>query len=94
MLEQKGTIKTISAVEEVGRDKKYNKQTVVLQIENGTGQYARTEEPAFTFFGKSTEKLQGITEGQVATITFELKGREHNGKYYNELNATGIAISR
>ena len=43
------------------------------------------------FLQEKIELLDSITVGQIVTINFNIRGREYNGKYFN--NLTGWKIS-
>ena len=43
------------------------------------------------FLQDKIELLDSITVGQIVTINFNIRGREYNGKYFN--NLTGWKIS-
>jgi hypothetical protein len=34
--------------------------------------------------------LDGLKEGQLVTVTFDIRGREYNGRYFNNLQAWRI----
>lgn len=78
-----GTIHRILDKEERGQ---YTLQKVVLGVEG----YRNEEFPIFEFFGKNAEQLSQFNEGNYVTIQWELKGREHNGKWFNNLSGWKI----
>lgn len=45
-----------------------------------------------TFTGDRCDRLDEFNEGEVVKITFNLRGREHKGKFYGELAAFKIDL--
>ncbi len=92
MAEQIGTIKELKAIEQVGKEKQYDKRTVVLEIVNGSGEHARNSVAGFTFFGKKVADTNNFVEGEQVKIAYNLEGREYNGKIYTDLAAYKIEM--
>ncbi len=44
----------------------------------------------FNVFGKTAEKVMMYTSGEELSITFQLEGREYQGKYYPQVKAPFI----
>ncbi len=44
------------------------------------------------FLKDSVSKLDGINEGDQVTVTFDIRGREYNGRYFNNLAAWKISV--
>lgn len=61
---------------------KFKKRDIVLKLD------ASTPYPQFVQFQVTQAKcdvLNGYSIGDEVTVQFNLKGREHNGKFYNQL---------
>jgi hypothetical protein len=74
-LEITGTVERILDIETF--DSGFTKQTLVL---NTGGEYPQTI--PVEFFKDKTSLLSGLQPGQAVTVAINLRGREHNGKYY------------
>lgn len=83
--EATGTIQTIGEIQEFGT-KGFKKREVVLVIPDG--KYPQTV--ALEFQGERVDLPDKYSEGDEVSITFDLRGREHNGRVYNTLNAWKI----
>jgi len=70
---QTGTSKT---------NKEWSKQDFVIQTE---GQYPKPI--MFTLFGEKTSLIQGFIIGSQVEVYFNLESREHDGKWYSQVNA-------
>lgn len=77
-LEIKGAILNIGKTEKVSE--KFSKRQLVIQTE---GEYPQTV--ALEFTQARTSKLDGLAEGQVVTVAFNIKGSEWKGKYFTTL---------
>lgn len=59
----------------------WEKQSIVLQPE---GQYAK---PVYiTFFKDKIELIKGLFEGETITVSINISSREHNERWYTEVN--------
>lgn len=83
--EATGTIQSIGEIQEFGT-KGFKKREVVLVIPDG--KYPQTV--ALEFQGERVDMPDKYSEGDEVSITFDLRGREHNGRVYNTLNAWKI----
>ena len=82
-METKGTIKAIFDTQVVSD--KFKKREFVITTED--------KYPQDIMFQTTQDKcglLNNFTEGQTVTVSFNLRGRESNGKYYNTLEAWKI----
>lgn len=80
-----GTITTINDIE-TGESSNGEWAKVVFVINTG-GEYPK--DVAFTIFGtdKVDKFLQYNSEGDEVEVSFDVKSREYNGKYFTDLNA-------
>ncbi len=81
-----GTVKT------VGREQSFasgffKRELVVL---NDDGKY--TQELPFEFLKEKGALLEGLREGERVEVHFDLRGREHNGRYF--ISASGWKVER
>jgi hypothetical protein len=86
-MEITGTIKLINDTEVISD--KYKKRTFVITT---TDKY-----PQDIQFQASQDKvdiLNGFKAGQSVTVSFNLRGREYNGKYYNSLETWKISFAQ
>ena len=83
--EATGTIQSIGEIQEFGT-KGFKKREVVLTIPDG--KYPQTV--ALEFQGERVDLPEKHNEGDEVSITFDLRGREHNGRVYNTLAAWKI----
>jgi hypothetical protein len=92
MAEQIGTIKQItkSTIEAKSGGKTYDKAIVILGFTTGQGEHTKDQSVPFTFFGKPAAAVNSFMEGESVKITYDLNGREYNGKHYVELSAWKI----
>jgi len=77
-MEIKGQITRILPLEQGGT---WEKQSIVLQPE---GQYAKPV--AITFFKDKIEQIKGLFEGETITVHINISSREHNERWYTEVN--------
>jgi hypothetical protein len=92
MAEQIGTIKAIKKETITSKDgsKTFDKIQLILGFTTGSGQHTKDQSVPFTFFGKAAQHLDQYAEGEEVKITYDLNGREYNGKHYVELSAWKI----
>jgi hypothetical protein len=76
----------IHALPEAEQRGNFTIRKCVLEVEG----YKDKELPVFEFFGKNADKLNGLRVGAEAEITWQLKGRENNAKFYTTLSAFKI----
>jgi hypothetical protein len=82
-----GTIHKIGETEQV--TERFKKRMVVIQITSGNeNQY--TETVPFEVVQDKCETLDRFSEGQAVKVSFNLRGREWNGRYFVNLNAWKI----
>jgi hypothetical protein len=61
-------------------DSGFTKRTLVLKT---TGDYPQTI--PFDFLKDNVNKLDNIAEGQLVTVSYDLRGNEYKGKFYVNL---------
>ncbi len=59
----------------------FTKREVVITVEDG--QYA--QDINLEFLQDKVSLLDNVSEGQELTATFDIRGREYNGRYFNNL---------
>jgi|TARA_R110000751_G_scaffold57989_1_gene122710 hypothetical protein len=82
--ETKGQIKMIGEVQEFASG--FYKQDIVITTEDKYPQDVK-----FSVLKEKGEQLKGMTEGDTVIVSFNVKGREYNDKYYVDLEAWKIA---
>lgn len=83
-MEVKGTVVKIYPKETI---KDFEKQGLVVKT---NGEYP--QEIMFEFIKGNIAQLEGLKEGQEVTVTFDIRGREYNGKHY--VNLSGYRVTR
>ena len=68
----------------------FTKREIVLSIQDG--QY--TQDVCIEFVQDKVALLDTITVGQIITISFNIKGREYNGRYFNNLQGWRIETDK
>ena len=68
----------------------FTKREIVLSVQDG--QY--TQDVCIEFVQDKVALLESITTGQVITISFDIKGREYNGRYFNNLQGWRIETEK
>lgn len=63
-------------------DSGFRKRVLVLKT---TGDYPQTI--PFEFTKERCDALDKLTEGQIVTVHYDLRGNEYNGRYYVNLSA-------
>ena len=89
-MEQQGIIKSIGELKQVSDN--FKLKEVIMVTED---KYPQTL--SFQFSNKNIDTLNGIGEGQKATIHFNLRGREYNGRVFNSLDAwkvSGVSVAQ
>jgi len=79
-----GPVEFIGETEEFGA-KGFRKRIIVV-----TEGDKYPQSVPFEFVQGSVDKLDGVMVGEVVTIAFNLRGREHNGRYYPSLQGWQI----
>ena len=87
--ELRGRVLHVGGTETVGA-KGFQKRCVVIQ----TADDKYPQKVPIWFVQASTAKLDKVFEGYDVTVTFDLNGREWNGKYFAELRGWAIKIDR
>lgn len=81
-MEIKGKITAVAPLERgVGSRGPWARATVVVEYESG--QYPRS---VALQNAKDAEQFASLRVGQTGVFKFDIKAREHNGKWYNDLN--------
>ena len=88
-LEVAGVVHFIGEEETFGANG-FRKRVLVLQREADT-QYPQYV--PFEFTQNNCDKLDGLQVGSIATVSYNLRGREHNGKYYSSLQGWKIDVA-
>lgn len=65
----------------------FRKREIVVTVEDGK----YPQEILLEFLQDKIELLNGFAPGQDVTVSFNLRGREYNGRYFNNLAAWKIA---
>ncbi len=79
-VELKGTVHALFAEEQISDN--YKKKQVVITVDENT---SYPQQIVCHAGNTKIDLLNGINHGDSVTATCNLKGREHNGKYYNSL---------
>jgi len=86
-MEITGTIKLINDTEVISD--KYKKRTFVITT---TDKYP--QDIQFQASQDKVDSLNGFKAGQSVTVSFNLRGREYNGKYYNSLDVWKVSFAQ
>jgi single-strand DNA-binding protein len=65
----------------------FRKRELVVIVEDGK----YPQEINLEFVQDKIDLLASLQPGQEVTVTFDIRGREHNGRYYNNLQGWKIA---
>ena len=68
----------------------FTKREIVLSVQDG--QY--TQDVCIEFVQDKVTLLDAITAGQTITVFFNIKGREYNGRYFNNLQGWRIETEK
>ncbi|MGI6088205.1 MAG: DUF3127 domain-containing protein [Kiritimatiellia bacterium] len=79
-----GRIKLINNVQTFGSG--FTKREFVVAVEDGKF----PQEIALECIKDKTQLLDNFEPGQMVTVTFDIRGREYNGRYFNNLQAWRI----
>ena len=67
----------------------FKKREAVITVEDGK----YTQDILLEFLQDKVELLNGFAPGQEVTVSFNIRGREYNGRYFNNLAAWKIAAA-
>jgi hypothetical protein len=79
-----GKVKLIQEVMKF--DSGFTKREMVVIVEDGK----YPQEINFEFVQDKISLLDNLQEGQEVTVTFDIRGREYNGRYFNNLQGWKI----
>jgi hypothetical protein len=65
----------------------FKKREMVVIVEDGK----YPQEINLEFVQDKISLLDGLSPGQEVTVTFDIRGREYNGRYYNNLQGWKVA---
>ena len=80
-----GVIKLIQEAKTFGA-KGFTKREFVVTVKEGK----YPQDIVLECVQEKVNLLDGLTEGQTVTVTFDIRGREYNGRYFNNLQAFRI----
>lgn len=80
-----GKIKVIQAAQTFGA-KGFTKRELVVTVEEGK----YPQDISLEFVQDKVKMLDGLNVGQAVTVSFDIRGREYNGRYFNNLQAWRI----
>lgn len=80
-----GTVKHVEDVEtfESRNGGSYRKQNIVVTEKDDRGY---ENDVALRAFGDTVAETEGLREADTVDVTFAINAREHNGRWYNDLN--------
>ena len=81
-----GKLKVIQAAQTFGA-KGFTKREFVVTV--AAGKYP--QDIALECVQEKITLLDGLEPGQTVTVTFDIRGREYNGRYFNNLQALRIS---
>ena len=82
-----GKVKLIQAVQTF--DSGFTKREMVVIVEEGK----YPQEINIEFVQEKVGLLENLQVGQKVTVTFDIRGREYNGRYFNNLQGWKIATT-
>lgn len=74
-----GTIKVIGELQTFGSG--FTKKEIVVTVPDGN----YPQDISLEFLKEKAELLGSLQVGQSVTVTFDVRGREYNGRYFNNL---------
>jgi hypothetical protein len=74
-----GKVKLIQAAQTFSSG--FTKREMVVTVEDGK----YPQDISIEFLQEKAELLDSLKEGQDVTISFDIRGREYNGRYFNNL---------
>jgi single-strand DNA-binding protein len=86
--ELNGKVKLIQAIQTF--DSGFTKREMVVIVEDGK----YPQEINLEFVQDKVRLLDNLQVGQDVTVTFDIRGREYNGRYFNNLQGWKISTSR
>lgn len=87
MSQFKGKVHHLGAVEQVSD--KFKKR--VLVVNDGHAEYPQTV--PFTFTQGNIDKLSNLNVGDEVEVTYELRGREWEGRYFADVNGWKVEVT-
>jgi hypothetical protein len=81
-----GKVKLIQDAQTFGSG--FTKRELVVTVEDGK----YPQEINLEFVQDKVSLLDTVQVGQEVTVTFDIRGREYNGRYFNNLNAWKIQV--
>lgn len=84
--ELSGKIKLIQEAQTFGSG--FTKREMVVIVEDGK----YPQEINLEFVQDKVALLDSLTAGQEVTVTFDIRGREYNGRYFNNLQGWKVAL--
>ena len=66
----------------------FTKRCVVVTVEDGK----YPQDINLEFVQDSVSKLDSVNEGDTVTVTFDIRGKEYNGRYFNNLVGWKISV--
>ncbi|MBB1488714.1 DUF3127 domain-containing protein [Oceanospirillum sediminis] len=82
-----GKIKVIQDPQTFGSG--FTKREMVVTVEEGK----YPQDINLEFVQEKVNLLNELNAGQTVTVTFDIRGREHNGRYYNNLQGWKIQVA-
>ena len=79
--EIEGQMKVINDIQTFGSG--FTKREFVIEVEDGRFR----QMISFEAVKDKTSLTDGISVGDMVKVTFDIRGREYNGRYFNNLNA-------
>jgi single-strand DNA-binding protein len=79
--ELKGKVKLVMEPMTFGSG--FTKREFVVTVEDGKF----PQDICFETVKDKTTMLDGLSEGEMVTVSFDIRGREYNGRYFNNLQA-------
>lgn len=67
----------------------FTKREMVVTVEDGR----YPQDINLEFVQDKVSLLDNLQPGQDVTVTFDIRGREHNGRYYNNLQAWKVQVA-
>lgn len=74
-----GTVKLIGELQTFNSG--FSKKEMVVTVEDGN----YPQDISLEFLKEKAELLNNVNIGQTVTVTFDIRGREYNGRYFNNL---------
>ena len=68
----------------------FTKREMVVTVEDGK----YPQEILVEFVQDKTSLLDALSPGQQVTVTFDIRGREYNGRYFNNLQGWKVEVPR